>query len=167
MVNSVINEVNEKAKIIEEVVDKLVSNYCKPLDDFMVMIREVLDDKANPPTDEELESMALKLPNLLYFTGEAVESLGIKGDIAEQVKMDLYHSIHLSTSGTMADKHAMAEQGTQSQQLVKISYERAYKKIKLRMEAGYEMLASVKKVLSRRLLELQLTFQSHGGKTYE
>jgi hypothetical protein len=167
MVNSVINEVNEKASIIEEVVNKLVSNYCKPLDDFMTMIKEVLNDKANPPTDEELEAMALKLPNLLYFTGEAVESLGIKGDVAEQVKMDLYNSIHLSTSGTMADKHAMAAQGTQSQELVKISYERAYKKIKLRMEASYEMLASVKKVLSRRLMELQLTFQSHGGKSYE
>jgi hypothetical protein len=35
------------------------------------------------------------------------------------------------------------------------------------MEAGYETLNSIKKVISRRLVEMQLTYESHGGKVYE
>lgn len=162
-----VTQVEQDAKLIDEIVSKLVLDYCQPLDDFMKMVKEVLDDTTSPPTDVELEAMALRLPNLLYFTGEAVESLGIRGDIADQIRLDLYNSVLIKATGTVADKQALASKETQNEELVKMCYTRAYKKIKLRMEAGYEMLNSVKKVLSRRQLELQLTYESHGGKVYE
>jgi hypothetical protein len=166
-VTTIINKVEDNAELILDITGQLVENYCGPLDRCMLDFKNILDDPQYPPTDEELEIMALKLPNLLYFTGEAVETLGIKGDIAEAVKMDIYNKVHLETSGTIADKQAAADLETQKEKLVQVSYQRAYKKIKLRMEAGYETLNSIKKVISRRLVEMQLTYESHGGKVYE
>ncbi len=167
MIQKIINEVEDSSDIILDIVNQLVDNYCGPLDKCMLEFKTILDNSSYPPTDQQLEDMVLRLPNLLYFTGEAVESLGIKSDIAEAIKMELYNEIHLQTEGTVAVRQAAAELETQEQKLVQISYQRAYKKIKLRMEAGYEMLTSIKKVLSRRMIELQLTYESHGGKVYE
>lgn len=154
------------ANRIDLIVNELVANYCSPLDNYMLQIKQLLDDTANPPTDEELENMAMRLPNLLYFTGEAVESLGIREDVAKSIKLEIYNNIHQQTQGTIADKNSVAENASKEEALVHMCYQRSYKKIKLRMEAGYEMLASVKKVLSRRMLELQLTYESHGNKCY-
>ena len=36
-------------------------------------------------------------------------------------------------------------------------YSRAYKKVKLRMDAGYEMLNSLKKVMNKRITEMELS----------
>ena len=83
-----VTQVEQDAKLIDEIVSKLVLDYCQPLDDFMKMVKEVLDDTTSPPTDVELEAMALRLPNLLYFTGEAVESLGIRGRGTLPTKLD-------------------------------------------------------------------------------
>lgn len=162
-VNEVIEIVEDDAYTIEEVVQQLVSQYCGNLDDFMEHIETQLNNPSYPVSDEELENFALKLPNLLYFTGEAVESIGIREDIAKGIKQDLYNKVHMSSSGTVADKNAKAESETKMEYIVHSAYQRAYKKIKLRMEAGYEMLNSVKKVMSRRMLEVQLTMDSQGN----
>ena len=163
LVYKILIDVDDNSKLINKVVTELVADYCRPLDDYMLDIQELLNDDQFPISDVELETVILKLPNLLYFTGEAVESLGIKEDIAKGIKQDIYNKIHIETSGTIADKKAKAESDTQEQYLVHSAFQRAYKKIKQRMEAGFEMLNSAKKVLSRRMLEVQLTMESQGG----
>lgn len=166
-IQEIIDKVEDGAEIIDNIVGQLVDSYCKNLDDYVAKVKEGLDDTAYPLTDPELEQIVMKLPTHLYFVGEAVESLGIREDIAKSVKMELYNEVHMNTQGTVADKEAAALSETTEEALVNVCYQRAYKKIKLRMEAAYEMLNSIKKVLSRRMLEMQLSLESHGGKNYE
>ena len=101
--------------------------------------------RKNPPTDKELDEFTLNIPVLLYFTGEAQEALGIKEDVAKAVKMELYNEIYNKSVGTIADKTAQAELLTQAEFITHVAYSRAYKKIKLRMEAANETLQSIKK----------------------
>ena len=148
--------IEANSDIVESIVNRLVSEYCKPLDDYMDFIRGILNDHDNPPTDRELDDFTLNIPVLLYFTGEAQETLGIKEDVAKAVKQELYNEIYDKSTGTIADKTAAAELATQNEYIAHIAYQRAYKKIKLRMEAANEMLQSVKKVISRRMVEYEV-----------
>lgn len=149
--------VAQNSDIIDGIVNRLVEQYCKPLDDYMNYIRECLVDPDTPPTDHQLDDFTLTLPVLLYFTGEAQESLGIREDVAKAIKQELYSEIYNQATGTIGDKTARAELATQSEMLTHIAYQRAYKKVRLRMEMGAEMLQSVKKVMSRRMQEMELS----------
>lgn len=149
--------VDTNADLINGIVDKIVSYYCEPLDTYMRYIMEILEDTNNPPTDSELDAFTLKLPVLIYFAGEAQEALGIKEDVAKALKQELYNEIYEISSGTIADKTAAAELATQDEYIVQVTYSRAYKKIKLRMEAANETLQSIKKVISRRMVEYEIS----------
>ena len=151
------NRIDDNSKLLDEIVNKLVLEYCKPLDDYVAFIKSILDDTSNPPTDLELDDFILNLPVLLYFTGEAQESLGIREDIAKAIRQELYNKAFDNATGTIADKTAEAELAVQNEQITQIAYQRAYRKVKLRMEAGYELHQSVEKVITRRGQEYEMT----------
>ena len=150
------NRIDKNSELVESIVNRLVSEYCRSLDEYMQFIRNILNDTANPPTDRELDDFALNIPVLIYFTGEAQEALGIKEDVAKAVKQELYNEVYDKATGTIADKSAAAELATQNEYIAHIAYQRAYKKVKLRMEAANETLQSIKKIISRRMVEYEV-----------
>lgn len=148
--------IDKNGKIIDDIVNNLVSKYCGQMDTFIKKVKNLMEDSRNPPSDVELEGWVIELPILLYFSGEGQEALGVKEDIAKAIRMELYNEIRLDAKGTVADKNSLAESETQTEFLVQVVYQRAYKKIKLRMELGNELLQSIKKVISRRIAEYEL-----------
>ena len=155
-VRSLQKRIDENSDLVNSIVNRLVSEYCRSLDEYMQFIRNILNDTANPPTDRELDDFALNIPVLIYFTGEAQEALGIKEDVAKAVKQELYNEVYDKATGTIADKSAAAELATQNEYIAHIAYQRAYKKVKLRMEAANETLQSIKKIISRRMVEYEV-----------
>lgn len=150
------NRIENNSKLIDEIVNKLVSDYCSALDEYVTFIENVLQDTAHPPTDIELDDFVMNLPVLLYFTGEGMESLGIREDTAKAIKMEKYNETYNKVKGTIADKTALAETESQAEFVTNMAYSRAYKKIKLRLELGNELLQSIKKVITRRSNEYEL-----------
>lgn len=141
---SIMQKVDNISATIKEISDKLVNKYCKDLDDLMSVIREELQDKGEI-IDEELELHIMNLANTLYFTGSAQEDLGIKEDTCKAIRQEVYSFYRNEATGTVADKTALAELACQQETMTLAIYSRAYKKVKLRMDAGYEMLNSLKK----------------------
>lgn len=156
VIHSIIVRVEDNSEKIEKVVDELIQPYCEKLDTLITKFRNCLMDKENPVTEWELDDVCLKLPSHLYFMGEAQEKFGIKEDICKSIKMELYNEIHQRTKGTIADKQAASEAGTIEEDIVYRAYQRAYKRIKQKLEAAYELLSSIKKVISRRMGEQEL-----------
>lgn len=156
VIHSIIVRVEDNSEKIEKVVDELIQPYCEKLDTLITKFRNCLMDKENPVTEWELDDVCLKLPSHLYFMGEAQEKFGIKEDISKSIKMELYNEIHQRTKGTIADKQAASEVGTIEEDIVYRAYQRAYKRIKQKLEAAYELLSSIKKVISRRMGEQEL-----------
>lgn len=156
IINNIINRVEDNSKQIEKVVEDLISEHCQQIDELITKFKECLLDKENPVTEWELDDVCMKLPTYLYFIGEAQEKFGIKEDIAKSVKMELYTQIHQRTRGTIADKQAASDAGTLEEEIVYRAYQRAYKRIKQKLEAAYELLSSIKKVISRRMGEQEL-----------
>ena len=106
----------------------------------------------------------MNLGTLIYFAGSMCEKLGIRDDIAKAVYKETYNNTRDGiTKGTVQDKNTLAELASQQEQLVSVCYTRAYKIVKSKVDNAQELLTGIKKVISRRMQEQQLT-QINGGR---
>ena len=153
---SILKKVNEQSNFIKITSDKLVIEYCEDLDACLDSIRDSLENP-NSISDTLLENYILELANILYFTSSAQEDLGIKEDICKAIRQEVYSKARESAEGTVADKTAKAELLSQQETIVLSVYSRAYRKVKLRMDSGYEMLNSLKKIMNKRITEMELS----------
>lgn len=148
--------------VVREMVKNIVDEACKELDTYMSIIEDILVDTETPVSDTELEDFTLNLPSLLYLVSSKREELRIKEDVAKAVHKDVYNRVREKAQGTVADKDTAADLAAQSEAITVIVLQRAGSTIKTREEAAWEMLNSVKKVLTRRVAELELTRQTGG-----
>ena len=148
--------------VVRDMVKNIVDEACQELDVYMSQIDEILRDSDNPVSDEELEDFTLNLPSLLYLVSSRREALKVKEDVAKAVHKDVYNRVREKAQGTVADKDTSADLAAQSEAITVIVLQRAGSTIKTREEAAWEMLNSVKKVLTRRTVELELTRQTGG-----
>ena len=161
--SDVMNIVEDLGENVRAISDTMVQHYCGELNSLMLDIRHTIDN--NGVTDSYLEDTILSLANILYFTGSAQEDLGIKEDTCKAIRQEVYLKAKDSGKGTVADKTARAELAAQSETLTLAIYSRTYKKVKLKVEAGYEMLNSLKKIMNRRISELELSNSRYIGKS--
>ena len=152
------NSVENNSSQIQEIVEGIIKPYCKDLDNYVDFIKSILADGENPPTSQELDDFCMNLSVYIYYASGMQEQLGIKDDIARAIYKEMYHSSRDSIDkGTVADKDSLAELASQQEYLVSGCYKRAYNIIKAKVSAAQEMLASVKKVISRRMQEVEIT----------
>lgn len=161
VINQTEHRIEKNADKVEEIVQRLVNSYAEPLDNYIKLCQDIITDKKNPPTDEELDDMCMQLPCYLYYVGEGQEAIGLREDIAKAIKMELYNSTYDKSTGTIADKTAAAELASQHEYIVHSCYQRAYKQLKMKYEIGLELLNSIKKVIGRRQNAINLTGRAH------
>jgi len=150
--------IESNAGALDTIVNDIIAPYCRDLDKYVGFIKECLKDGENPPTNEELDDFCMNLSTYIYFAGGTCEYLGIRDDISKAVYKEMYHTARASQdTGTVADKDSLAELASQEEFIVSAAYNRAYKIMKSKVENAQELLASVKKVLSRRIQEAELT----------
>ena len=158
-------EVEANSELMDEVVQSIIEPYCKDLDKYVLFIKDCLGDGENPPTNEELDDFCMNLSTLIYFASAMCEQIGIRDDISKAIYKEIYHSKRSALEhGTVADKNSLAELQSQNEQLTSICYSRAYKIMKAKVESAQELLGSAKKVLSRRMSEMELTRIGGSGK---
>lgn len=157
--------VEDNSKTIDSIVSEIIKPYCKDLDRYVEFIKDCLSDGQNPPSDVELEDWCMNLSTFIYFAGGMCEQLGIRDDISRAVWKEMYHTTRNELErGTVADKDSQAELASQQEQLTNICYNRAYRIMKAKVENAQELMSSCKKVLSRRLAEMELTHMGGSGR---
>lgn len=162
---SVSKTVEADSDILTALVTDIIRPYCRDLDKYVAFIKECLHDGENPPTDAELDDFCLNLSTYIYFAGGMCENLGIRDDIAKAVYKETYHTARASQDkGTISDKDSLAELAAQEEYIISAAYTRAYKTMKSKVENAQELLSSVKKVLSHRMQEQELTRMGGSGK---
>ena len=155
---SVKDTVEDNSQQIADIVNSIIQPYCQDLDNYVKFIKECLKDGESPPTNQELEDFCMNLSTYIYFAGGMQEQLGIRDDIAKAVYKEHYNaSRNALQKGTVADKDSLAELYSQEQAIISVAYTRAYKIMKSKVENAQELLQSCKKVLSRRMQEMELT----------
>jgi len=157
-VKEIQNRVELNASKLDDIVNQIIEPYCKDLDMYVAFIKKLLNNGENPPTTEELDDFCMNLSVFIYYASGMQEQLGIKDDIARAIYKEMYHSSRDSIqTGTVADKDSLAELASQQEYLTSILYKRAYSIVKAKVAAAQEILSSVKKIISRRMTEMELT----------
>lgn len=159
------SDIEQNAGKIEKIVSDIIKPYSKDLDAYVQFIRDCLKDGQNPPTTDELEDFCMNLSTFIYFAGGMCEQLGIRDDIAKAVYKEMYHSKRSELDkGTVADKDSLAELASQEQAVISSAYTRAHRCMKAKVESAQELLQSCKKVLSKRMQEVELTRLGGSGR---
>ena len=161
--HDVADKVNGLSREVIEMADQIANSVCADLDDYMKGIDEILTNQECPVSDYQLDDFILNLSSLLYLVSDAQENLGIKEDVSRAIQKEVYNRVREKAQGTVADKDTAAELQCQEEAITTIVYARAYKKVKLRVEAAAEMVNSVKKVMTRRVAEYEIS-QGDGGR---
>lgn len=157
-IENICNKVDLNSAQIEEIVNGIIEPYCKDLDKYVDFIKGILADGEHPATAQELDDFCMNLSVYIYYASGMQEQLGIKDDIAKAVYKEMYHSARESIDkGTIADKDSLAELASQQEYLTSVCYKRAYSIVKAKVSAAQEILSSVKKIISRRMSEQELT----------
>ena len=155
------DRVENLSEVVRSMVKTSVNEACGELDSYMSQIDKILtNDEGTPVSDDELEDFTLNLPSLLYLTASRREELRIKEDVAKAVYKEVFNRVREKAQGTVADKDTAADLAAQAEAISVIVLQRAGSSIKSKEEAAWEMLNSVKKVLSMRIAEIDLTKQS-------
>ena len=156
--------VNTNSAELNEIINAIVEPYTKELDEYVAWIKKCVTDYENPPTTQELDEFTMTLPVFIYTASGMQEQLGIKNDIAKAIYNEMYHSARDSIDkGTVADKNSLAELASQEEAIVSTVYKRSYAIVKAKVASAQELLSSIKKVVSRRMQEYEITNIS-GGK---
>ena len=166
-VKTVMNDVDRLSEETREMVTNLIKEYCTQLDDYMKEIDGTLYNATEPLTNLQLENYILNLSSILYFTGSAQEDLGIKEDACKSLRTNVFNRARELAEGTVSDKDTAGTLACQCEAIVQTIYSRAYKKIKIKSDAGYEMLNSLKKVMNKRIAEADLSNNRFGGRINE
>ena len=152
------HSVENNSKKLENIVHDIIEPYTKDLDAYIDFVREIVIDAENPPTAQELDDMCLNLSVYIYYASGMQEQLGIKDDVAKAIYRDMYHSARDSIDkGTVADKDSLAELASEQEYLTSVLYKRAYSVVKAKVASAQELLSSIKKIISRRMSEMELT----------
>lgn len=164
-VDALMAQTDKNVEYFNEVTKKVANSYSEHLDKLMQKFYNRHKAVKDIPT-EELESLYLELTNLLYFMGDKLEALGIYSDMSKAAKQEVYNKAYLDNQikdtdkknkTTVAENVAVAESAAQYESVVNSIYERAYKIIKYKIDAGYELVNTLRKVLSRRMQEVDLS----------
>lgn len=151
-------QVENNSKELDQVVDSIIKDYCEELDNQVMDIDECVRDDENPPLAEDLDYFIMNLSTLIYFASSKLEGLGLRDDISKAIWKETYNSVRDGLErGTIDDKNSKAELEAQYEQIVNICYNRAWRMLKAKVENAQELLASLKKVISRRMQEIELT----------
>lgn len=146
---------------LDNVLENVVASYSAELDE--VMSTYPYKQLGNLETDE-LEAYCLELSNLLYFMGAKLEQLGIHNDMSKAAKQEVFNKAYLanqtiegSKKPTVAENTAIAEQTAQYETVVNNLYDRAYKILKFKIDAAFEMVGTLRKIISRRMQEFDFS----------
>lgn len=152
-----INRVEDNGQKVDAIVNSIVSNYCSELDEFVNKIYTIISNKDVDVPDVDIEYMSLQLPCLMYFTSDKLEDLGIREDISRGLEKETYNNALISAEGKVSEKECIAQMASQHDALITSINSRAYRKIKARIEYALETLGSLKKVLSNRISNKELS----------
>lgn len=158
VVNETFENVEKNGDLYLSISEKLVASYTTDFDELMRDLKVDIID--NEPTDDLLERYLLELNNILYFLGTKLESVGIKEDLSKMAAKEVFNTAYLDSrekdserknKTTIAELTAIAEEKSKYEVIINSIYSRVYKQLKFKMDAGYDMVNSIRKIITKRI----------------
>lgn len=152
--------IDEESLIVEKAYSKVLDEYMEELDEVVLEVENIIKDIEEGVIDkysnEDLEKVAIKIPLLMYKIGGDLERVGLKMDVANSLKDYKQNEVLLGSIGTVAAKKAKGENESTYEELMENLYKRVYRQIDRRLSYIDNLYNSIKKVLSLRIVELEV-----------
>jgi hypothetical protein len=158
-VTQLLNETEENVKYFTNISESVMVAYATDLDNIMKNIYVDIISKEDVEYSC-LERYYLELTNLLYFMGDKLEEVGIKDDLSKAAAKEVYNKAYLDNQikdvekknkTTVAENQAVADESSKYETVVNSIYSRVYKQLKYKIDAGYEMVNTLKKIITKRI----------------
>ena len=165
LVTKLLEKTSNNVEYFNNITKDVLEAYSRKLDKLMLNIYTEKKKPIEMPLDF-LENAYLELTNLLYFMGDKLEQLGINNDMSKAAKQEVYNKAYLENQvkdtdkknkTTVAENVAVAEQSAQYESVINSIYARAYKMLKYKIDAGYEMVNTLRKIITKRMSEMELS----------
>ena len=154
-----LNKVENTSKNIQEMVDEILGDSLKELDDYIALVRKIFIESPEI-IDGDLDKILLSIPTYTYYVLEIAQRLEMRKGISKEHASFAKNEAMLNATGTVADKTAKAENQTAEDRLVQIAYNAASALVKSKLDGAMAILDSAKKVQARKLAEMRLTGQA-------
>lgn len=152
-----ISEFDQQLDDVLETVNTIAITYTKQLDTCIEEVKELLKNK-DDLTIEQLNYYISYIPVLLYELTDKIQDLGVKTDAARMQRKQMFNEIYdKQEHGTVAQKTAVAQMGSNSEQMIEDVFNRVYKKCEDKVEMATMLHGSLKKILQWRVSELEVT----------
>lgn len=162
--DEVFNSTEDNVQYFTDISDNLVKSYTSDMDTLMSDL--YTDCIKNDASDKVLEKYLLELNNMLYFLGSKLETIGIKEDLSKLASKESYNNAYLRNrlkdaeqrnKTTVAELTALAEDASKYETVLNSLYSRVYKQLKFKMDAGYDMVNSLRKIITKRMQDQSLS----------
>ena len=162
---NIMESVDSNSNIITEIANDVISQHLCDLQSIMVNLNNEITSGDFIPTNT-LEKYYLELNGCLYFCGEEMEKLGIRSDISKALARQKYNTVYLDSrvkasdgknKTTAAELASISEEASKEENTVNMIFDRVYKILKYKIDSAYEMLNTLRKVISKRMQDSQLS----------
>lgn len=163
--NDVVKTVEDMQLDFTNLFDLILTGYTNDIDKVLKEINDNLIINKICPSSDDIEIYMLKLNNEIYKLSDNIERIGIYDSVSKAIYKDCYNQIYLNNQikdgekknkTTVAELTALSEQGTVYESLVNDVYSKVYKTMKIKLDAAQSMLATLSKLLSKRMQDAQM-----------
>ncbi|MBR4330139.1 MAG: hypothetical protein IKP71_09840 [Candidatus Riflebacteria bacterium] len=156
-IEELLKTVEEQGTDSDKILDSIITEYTDSIDKTVKKIQsKMIEFNGDLPINFLINGIT-ELQPVLFFTLAGLEKIGNRSDVAEQIRINKYNLARQGVAGTAADKTSHAETESQNEQFVSNIYTRSYKAIKNRCDCGQNLIDSLKKALSAKMSEMNLT----------
>ena len=146
--------IEQDAKSIDAMVNQIVENSTKEIDEYIENIKRELD--IADLSISELNLILMKLCSYYYYLAKEQELVGVRQDIATIYEKEKYNLHFMGAVGTVASKTSQAEEKTKEERVIALVWEKSYKILKNKSAAINSYIDSIKKIITGKIKEMEL-----------
>lgn len=139
------------------VVNSIVGNYTKELDDYVANLKSISFSDSPDMTNSEIYQSLMFISSSMYSLVPLMEKTFLKQSIANALTEEAYNTAYIGQEeGTVELKKSIANSKIDKEKVIALVYKHASNRIKNTYNAADNVYSALKKIASSKVAEMQL-----------
>ena len=152
-----IDTVEINSDSLNVVVDSIVGNYTKELDDYVANLKSISFSDSPDMTNSEIYQSLMFISSSMYSLVPLMEKTFLKQSIANALTEEAYNTAYIGQEeGTVELKKSIANSKIDKEKVIALVYKHASNRIKNTYNAADNVYSALKKIASSKVAEMQL-----------
>ena len=149
--------VETNSDYLNVVVDSIVGNYTKELDDYVANLKSISFSDSPDMTNSEIYQSLMFISSSMYSLVPLMEKTFLKQSIANALTEEAYNTAYIGQEeGTVELKKSIANSKIDKEKVIALVYKHASNRIKNTYNAADNVYSALKKIASSKVAEMQL-----------